>query len=78
MRTNIATWERVVRIVGGGIVAIAAAIIALRVATFGYRAFAVAVVVVGLDFVVTGALGFCPLYARFGRRTIAPPRHPRA
>ena len=33
------------------------------------QALAIAASLVGLDFVVTGAIGFCPLYQKLGRGT---------
>lgn len=74
MKKNIATWERVVRILFG------AGLVAAGVVTFGasgsfaYRAFAVAGVLLGLDFAVTGAIGFCPLYYKLGWTTLGPRR----
>lgn len=73
MRTNIATWERVLRMLVG------VALIAVGVYVFqttdlsGYRAFAVAAALLGADLAVTGAIGFCPLYHRLGRGTAARP-----
>lgn len=67
---NIAPAERVARIAAGlaGIVAGSA----LLGSTGGAAAVVLelALVLAGLDLVVTGALGFCPLYKRLGR----PPR----
>ena len=68
MRKNLAAWERWLRVLLG------TALIVLSVAvlrggdTLAYRAGAVAVAVLGLDFIVTGAIGFCPLYHKLGRR----------
>lgn len=69
MTVNIAWWERVLRVVLGGIVALGAVIVARGTDVFGYQALAVAVALIGLDFVVTGAIGFCPLYHKLGRDT---------
>jgi Na+-transporting NADH:ubiquinone oxidoreductase subunit NqrB len=74
MKKNIATWERVARVLLG------MALVVVGVVTFGasvafaYRAFAIAGVVLGLDFMVTGAIGFCPLYYKLGWSTLAPRR----
>jgi hypothetical protein len=66
MRTNVATWERVLRVlVGIGLLVIGASVFQAT-DVFGYRAFAVAAVLLGLDFAVTGTIGFCPLYHALG------------
>ena len=57
--------ERVVRVAGGGLAAILGVILALAsdgFATWAWLGFAL----LGLDFVVTGIRGYCPLYARLG------------
>ena len=57
--------ERAIRIVGGGLLGLLA--ISLWLTTAGLLAWAwFAVALLGLDFVVTGIRGFCPLYARLG------------
>ena len=57
--------ERLIRIVGGGAIAIVAA--NLWLTTGGFVAWAwFAAALLGLDFVVTGIRGYCPLYARLG------------
>ena len=70
MTVNLAWWERVLRVVLGGIVALGAVIVARGTDVFGYQALAVAAALIGLDFVVTGAIGFCPLYHKLGRRPL--------
>lgn len=67
--------ERVIRVVGGALLAIAAVNLALTssgVATWAWFGAAL----LGLDFVVTGLRGYCPLYARvgIGRRSERPER----
>lgn len=69
MTINIAGWERVLRVLLGGIVALGAMIVARETNVFGYQALAIAAMLLGLDFVVTGAIGFCPLYQKLGRST---------
>lgn len=63
---NITPAERAARIVLGS----AAALVGLVLLTGAASAWAVALellpVLAGLDLVVTGALGHCPLYARLG------------
>lgn len=64
-RGGLGPVERVVRVVGGGLLAALAAVSALTsegVVTWVWLAAAL----VGLDFVVTGIRGYCPLYARLG------------
>jgi hypothetical protein len=67
--TNLGMVERVLRVALGGAVAIAA--LGMFIVTngilprLGYGAF----VALGVDFVVTGIRGYCPLYARFGWST---------
>lgn len=57
--------ERAVRILGGGLLHLFA--LSLWLATAGFLAWAwFAVALLGLDFVVTGIRGYCPLYARLG------------
>lgn len=61
--------ERVLRIGGGGL--LAALALFLLTSSSGLVALAwVGLALLGLDFVVTGVRGYCPLYARLGiRRT---------
>ena len=57
--------ERVIRVVGGALLAIVALDLALTssgVTTWAWFGAAL----LGLDFVVTGLWGYCALYARFG------------
>ena len=65
-KINIGTPERVARVVLGGV----AAVIGVLVLAGGPGAWglvgALLLVAAGLDFVVTGAAGYCPLYARLG------------
>lgn len=69
MKTNIATRERVVRIVAGIVLAIAGVLFILKAGALGSQALAAAGVILGLDLVITGATGFCPLYVMLGRAT---------
>jgi hypothetical protein len=64
-RGGLGPIERVVRIVGGGLLAIIGLNLWLSVG--GPIAWAwLGAALLGLDFVVTGARGYCPLYARLG------------
>lgn len=65
-RINVGPAERVARVVLGGGVAIVGLLIALGGPGVWALVGAILLIAVGLDFVVTGALGFCPLYARLG------------
>jgi len=63
---NISAPERVARVLLGG----AAAVLGVVVLAGGPGIWAllgsVLLITAGLDFVVTGATGYCPLYARLG------------
>ncbi|NJD29532.1 MAG: DUF2892 domain-containing protein [Chloroflexi bacterium] len=64
-RGGLGPIERLIRIVGGAALAIVAA--NLWLTTGGLAAWAwFAAALLGLDFVVTGIRGYCPLYARLG------------
>lgn len=64
-RGGLGRVERLIRIVGGGVLALVAA--DLWLTTGGLVAWAwFAAALLGLDFVVTGVRGYCPLYARLG------------
>lgn len=71
-RGGLSARERVVRVIGGGLAATLGVVLALAsdgFATWAWLGFAL----LGLDFVVTGIRGYCPLYARLG---IGRPWHP--
>lgn len=72
MKKNIGTWERVARVLLGAGLVLAGVVTFGASGVFAYRAFALAGVVLGLDFVVTGAIGFCPLYYKLGWTTLSP------
>lgn len=63
---NIGTPERIARVILGG----AAAVVGVVILAGGPGVWALVgsllLVAAGLDFVVTGAAGYCPLYARLG------------
>lgn len=73
MRTNIASWERVLRVLVGIALVTAGVLVFGETAVFGYRALAVAAALLGLDLAVTGAIGFCPLYYKLGWGTATRP-----
>ena len=57
--------ERVIRVVAGGLLAIIA--LTLWLTSSGLAAWAwIGVALLGLDFIITGVRGYCPLYARLG------------
>ena len=57
--------ERVIRVVGGGLLATIA--LSLWLTSSGLAAWAwIGAALLGLDFLVTGIRGYCPLYARLG------------
>lgn len=64
-RGGLSPVERAVRIAGGGLVAVVAVSFALGSSGLAIVVW-VALALLGLDFVVTGARGYCPLYARLG------------
>ena len=63
---NITRLERGGHIVLGGATAIAAVLLLASASGVLAVAMLALLVLAGLDLVVTGALGHCPLYARFG------------
>lgn len=67
---NVGTIERSLRVLGGGLAAIGGLYLLLpSPASIGAGVLGVALVLLGLDFVVTGARGYCPLYRRLGWST---------
>ena len=70
---NITPVERLARVAVGLVGAIAGVWLLTSVSGVGLAILEVALVLAGLDLVVTGALGFCPLYWRLGHV----PRSPR-
>lgn len=65
-RRNITTPERAGRVVLGlALVVLAGAFVASGVGALGVLG-ALLLAAFGLDLVVTGAIGYCPLYARLG------------
>lgn len=74
---NVGTIERSLRVFGGGLAVVIGLLILLpSPGSVGAGALGVALVLLGLDFVVTGLTGYCPLYHRLGwstaRRTDGP------
>lgn len=63
---NITPVERVARVAIGGLAAIAGAFLLGAAASTLAVVLELLLVLAGLDLVVTGALGHCPLYAKLG------------
>tara|TARA_Y100000815_G_scaffold219715_1_gene205483 strand:- start:1185 stop:1442 length:258 start_codon:yes stop_codon:yes gene_type:complete len=63
---NITPAERVARVAIGGLAAIAGAFLLGAAASTLAVVLELLLVLAGLDLVVTGALGHCPLYAKLG------------
>lgn len=63
---NITPAERVARIVVGGIGAVAGIVLLAGATSALAVTLELLLVLAGLDLVVTGALGHCPLYAKLG------------
>ncbi|MES2094842.1 MAG: DUF2892 domain-containing protein [Actinomycetota bacterium] len=67
-RVNISPVERAGRIILG-VGAIAGGVLLLIVATSGFAmVIEMLLVIAGVDLLVTGAIGHCPLYQRLGHR----------
>lgn len=69
--------ERVLRVVLGASMILAGVLWFAGTETLGYRALAMAAAGLGLDFMVTGAIGFCPLYHKLGWRTAPAQQSPK-
>lgn len=73
--TNLGTSERVIRVVLGGALA-TWAVTRLIYSTWWLSQVAdLALIALGLDFVVTGLRGYCPLYKRLGWSTARRRKH---
>jgi len=69
MKKNLGTVERVLRVTLGGGLAIWALVLLLGGGGLIWLLSYVALIALGLDFVVTGIRGYCPLYNRLGWNT---------
>lgn len=72
MTKNLGTVERVVRVVLGGTLAVWAWSLFQGGDGLVWRLAYGALIALGLDFVVTGIRGYCPLYQRLGWSTARP------
>lgn len=70
---NLGTTERVLRVLLGSALAVWAAVLLLGGGTWVWLLLYVALTALGVDFVVTGIRGYCPLYQRLGWRTAYKP-----
>lgn len=73
--TNLGTTERVIRILLGGTLAAWAVVRFVSSGWWLSQVADVALIALGLDFVVTGIRGYCPLYKRLGWSTARPGKH---
>jgi hypothetical protein len=69
---NLGTTERVLRVLLGGALAVWASWLLLGGGPLVWLLLYVAVIALGLDFVVTGIRGYCPLYKWLGWSTARP------
>ncbi len=69
---NISPVERTGRVVIGGAAAAFGLVLLSSAGTAPAIVLLILLVLAGLDLVVTGALGHCPLYARLGRASRQP------
>ena len=69
---NLGTIERVLRVAAGGALAILALVLLLGAVGITWQLAYFALIALGVDFVVTGIRGYCPLYNRLGWSTAGP------
>lgn len=74
MRKNLGTVERALRVTLGGALAIWAVVLFVGGKGLIWQLLDVALIALGVDFVVTGIRGYCPLYNKLGWST-AKPKH---
>lgn len=67
---NVSAPERVGRVVVGSLAFLIGVVLLLSGGGFMAVVLEALLVLTGLDLLVTGALGHCPLYARLGRTTL--------
>jgi len=73
--TNLGTTERVIRVLLGGGLAVWAVARFVASGWWVSQVADVALIALGLDFVVTGIRGYCPLYKLLGWSTARPRKH---
>lgn len=69
---NLGTIERVVRVLLGGALAVWALLLFLGGEVLVWRLLYIMLIALGVDFVVTGIRGYCPLYKLLGWSTAQP------
>jgi len=70
-KPNVGGVERVIRILGGGTAILVGVTLFIAGPANVFVGLAlVALTLVGLDFLITGVTGYCPLYHRLGRSTV--------
>jgi hypothetical protein len=72
MAKNLGTIERVLRVTLGGAVAIGVLSLLLGGGGLIWKLVYVALITLGVDFVVTGIRGYCPLYNKLGWNSARP------
>lgn len=74
-KKNLGTIERMLRAGLGAILALCAVFFFFTAGTLLWQLVSVALFALGVDFVVTGIRGYCPLYNLLGWSTAAPEAH---
>ena len=69
---NVGTLDRVLRIALGGALAVWGLSLLLGGGALVWQLLRIALIALGVDFVVTGIRGYCPLYKRLGWSTTGP------
>lgn len=72
---NLGMIERVLRVALGGALALWALVLFLGGDNLIWRLLYVALIALGVDFIVTGIRGYCPLYNRLGWSTAEQKAH---
>lgn len=72
---NIGTVERILRVILGGALALWALSLFVNSDILIWRLSDVALIALGIDFVVTGIRGYCPLYKLLGWSTARQDAH---
>ena len=67
--TNVGVVERIIRVTGGGALAVGSLLLLTGASSVWAGALEVAGIALGIDFVYTGLTGFCPLYHKLGWAT---------
>jgi hypothetical protein len=73
---NVGSLERVIRVAVGGFLIVLSLPLLVEGSSIWASGLEIAGVALGIDFVYTGATGYCPLYNRLGWRTARQRRFP--